>query len=67
LTLLFPERTEILDALAMVGTSHAHNLFDVLGVSQDPLGISIEHLVCIPFLEPYRVVNLTLPCLVMST
>jgi hypothetical protein len=32
-----------------------------------PLGISIEHLVCIPFLEPYRVVNLTLPCLVMST
>jgi hypothetical protein len=32
-----------------------------------PLGISIEHLVCIPFLEPYRVVILTLPCLVMST
>jgi hypothetical protein len=32
-----------------------------------PLGISIEHLVCIPFLEPYRVVNLALPCLVMST
>jgi hypothetical protein len=32
-----------------------------------PLGISIEHLVCIPFLEPYRVMNHTLPCLVMST
>jgi hypothetical protein len=32
-----------------------------------PLGISIEHLVCTPFLEPYRVVNLTLPCFVMST
>jgi hypothetical protein len=32
-----------------------------------PLGISIEHLVCIPFPKPYRIVNLTLPCLVMST
>jgi hypothetical protein len=32
-----------------------------------PLGISIEHPVCTPFLEPYRVVNLTMPCFVMST
>jgi hypothetical protein len=37
LTLLFPEHTEILDGMAMVGTAHAHNLFDVLGVSQEPL------------------------------
>jgi hypothetical protein len=37
LTLLFPEHTEILDGLAMVGITHTHNLFDVLGVSQEPL------------------------------
>jgi hypothetical protein len=37
LTLLFPEHTEILDGLAMVGTTRAHNMFDVLGVSQEPL------------------------------